>query len=1575
MAVVQSMAIEVKFCGQVIADPFNPSEFQASEFAPYVEMSGYDHLGSYEIYMTSVVDGGVTYYTLNLSNVSVHYDGGDAFQIALGLDEMLKISVSQKSKIKANGCAIYVYGANYSTQLTIEDGSPLILESSENHALFLSNDNSSSEIFLNGKLEVYNTCSAESQKAAIHFGGSAPSNVIHVVYTGRLKAKGKYCSITSAAPITFDKPAEIPANFEFDFFSEENLYAAVHPEMHMYMTTEWCFINDYDVPVKVAGVQVTFADSWDEYGVESPYITGGTVRYYDQSGTHTIYLEGAQIEIPEDEAIARHYAGIEFFEGDSKIIVGEAFFLENGHISRIKVPGGDGIRIKGNASSIIHHTEITSDDPTYWRYLMIQAKTGINIENLTGMDYSCDITNKLMLNINFSVENPGETAIKVWGNAETVFRYAVEEGTSMNINASGPAIVLGNDNGIGTDAYFEGQGELKIVSDGDGLSVYDATVHFGGLFKASIQSNDGAAINGNKSMSWIRKESAESTIYLKGAKGAITDVYKLVINEDCGEIVQMENKDDAAMEQDGSFWTYMQDGKPYTDWTEMRYVTKLFQIGDYVLDDHNEYYFDSLIPGVAWDSWSNELYLENAKIKATGENIGLKPLISNATIRLIGDNEIEAEAVALQNDNGMMHIWSQDGKGKLTIKSTADKGIYNLNGYSIKINDCTVDVTAEKAALWNEDGDVTLEDATVTLTGNGGGYFGAQIPSTIYAYNSFLTCTGSEIDGNVKPSFWGFNNPCMPPVELLTAGYAIDDFTNYPEVWVYKNATGAKTGETIQFGVSPDNMYYGININGIDVTGTTCGGISPVELKGGKISYDPVERELILDNVEMDAASIFIYPYSKCNKVKLIGENTVNGSYGAAFFQNEKEITIYSENRTGKLTVNGNFDPAIFNMLGELTFKDCIVEGTNEALYGIYGNYLNLTIDHADVSVNGKTGSVVYLGSLTFDPDTYVPETGLVAPENAVFNTLSGCVEVDNVIVVDEPVVFRWVKRYNIYVNLDQMNADNCADFKPTGLTSGKISFDPENNVMTLDNINLTEDLRIGIDDPITIMLVGKNKIKLSVGEVYISKGGIIKSEDGKGELQINSDQKCLSTYGDLTIENCRLIATADNYMSAILLYEGVLTVNDAYLRVEGTPGIAAKDLVLGEGMEITEPYGAMFNKLTGCIELNGEICTDEIIITKPATIATSVPVKVTSVGAAGFSYNKALDFTGLPVSAWISTGMRNGNIMLSRVFKVAAGTGIYLKGKKGEEVTCDVPIIEDDSYYVNMFVGVPAGKKIEEKEPNIVMPDYYQTYFFAKSNATGDPTFYPTTSEGKELGQNKMYMRMPVTVDPNDQAGEKQEETGTVTVSAVGAAGFSCDKALDFTDSEITAWIATGFSGGNILLSRVFTVPAYTGVYLKGKAGETVTAQIPVTTEKPYYRNLFRATGDAPMIIYPDTFDPETGIDMSTLYFAKSASTGAPTFFPTTDPMGKELGANKMYLTLPKALMPETAPARAFGVEFLEDGVLETTGISEFNAEENGEGIMANRSGIYDLQGRRVDASMLKQGVYIQNGRKVMKK
>ena len=554
------------------------------------------------------------------------------------------------------------------------------------------------------------------------------------------------------------------------------------------------------------------------------------------------------------------------------------------------------------------------------------------------------------------------------------------------------------------------------------------------------------------------------------------------------------------------------------------------------------------------------------------------------------------------------------------------------------------------------------------------------------------------------------------------------------------------------------------------------------------------------------------------------------------------------------------------------------------------------------------------------------------------------------------------------------MTEDDLDDFKTAAVSSGKVSYDPEKNVLTLDNASINEVLQVQVEDPITIMLVGKNKIKTNYNGFRVEKAATITSADGKGELNVLSESTAIESDDDLTIENCKVTATVTgSWGLGIHLYYGALTVNNATVRAEGMPSIhVANGLELGEGMEITEPEYALYNKITGDVEVNGLATDYEVTISKPAVMATTVPVKVSTVGAAGFSSNKSLDFTGLPVSAWISTGMRDGNIMLSRVNKVAAGTGVYLKGTKGKEVECNVPIIQDDSYYANMFVGVPAGKKIEEKEGTIMIPDYYKTYFFAKSTSTGEPTFYPTEPAGKELGANKMYMKMPASVKPDDMGGAIEEETVEVTVGTAGAAGFSCDKALDFTGSEISAWVATGFSDGNIMLSRVYAVPANTGLYLKGKAGQKITDKIHVTQEKPFYMNLFRPTGTSPITVSPYETELETGIQMSTLYFAMSKSTGAPTFYPTEAP-GKELGANKMYLCIPASLVP--APSRTIGLQFLDDDVIETTGISEFNADENGEAIMANRNGVYDLQGRRVDASMVKKGVYIQNGRKVFKK
>ena len=139
--------------------------------------------------------------------------------------------------------------------------------------------------------------------------------------------------------------------------------------------------------------------------------------------------------------------------------------------------------------------------------------------------------------------------------------------------------------------------------------------------------------------------------------------------------------------------------------------------------------------------------------------------------------------------------------------------------------------------------------------------------------------------------------------------------------------------------------------------------------------------------------------------------------------------------------------------------------------------------------------------------------------------------------------------------------------------------------------------------------------------------------------------------------------------------------------------------------------------------------------------------------------------------------------------------------------------------------------------------------------------------------------------------------ESVKATVSKVGAAGFSSPYALDFTslaDQGVTAWIAIGYVDNNVQLSRANKVPANTGIYLKHEGA--ITVDVPTTTEKSYYVNMFKATSEAVTIPQSTTVGSET---YNNYYFAQSISTGLPTFYPV-EAAGKALAANKMYMTMP---------------------------------------------------------------------------
>jgi uncharacterized repeat protein (TIGR02543 family) len=202
---------------------------------------------------------------------------------------------------------------------------------------------------------------------------------------------------------------------------------------------------------------------------------------------------------------------------------------------------------------------------------------------------------------------------------------------------------------------------------------------------------------------------------------------------------------------------------------------------------------------------------------------------------------------------------------------------------------------------------------------------------------------------------------------------------------------------------------------------------------------------------------------------------------------------------------------------------------------------------------------------------------------------------------------------------------------------------------------------------------------------------------------------------------------------------------------------------------------------------------------------------------------------------------------------------------------------------------------------------------------------------------------------------------TGNVTVVATfnstkefitlaqGVGTFSCSQDLNFTGSELKAYIAAGYNKSTnvTLLVRVYDVPAGTGLYLKGGAG--VTYKIPYSTSQAYYVNMLKANLTAGSI-------DKTDGDMSN--FLLSNVDGVYVFRAPSDKA--TLGAQKAYLQLPTSFVP--ASARAISLAFEDD---ETTNINDFEMFTN------SNDRLYNLKGQRIEKAG--RGIYIKNGKKVV--
>ena len=191
-------------------------------------------------------------------------------------------------------------------------------------------------------------------------------------------------------------------------------------------------------------------------------------------------------------------------------------------------------------------------------------------------------------------------------------------------------------------------------------------------------------------------------------------------------------------------------------------------------------------------------------------------------------------------------------------------------------------------------------------------------------------------------------------------------------------------------------------------------------------------------------------------------------------------------------------------------------------------------------------------------------------------------------------------------------------------------------------------------------------------------------------------------------------------------------------------------------------------------------------------------------------------------------------------------------------------------------------------------------------------------------------------------------------TLNENGIGTYCSEYDLDFSEVEgITAYIASGFDPieGFVVLTKVFKVPAGTGIIIKGTPDNY---RIPVKATNFFYRNMLVGTITETPIEETEWKD----VEYTNYILLKKDTDTEPTFYRAEK---GNMPANRAYLQIPSNLVPSANNARITTV--FDDEVTPVEDILTNTDNPNVD--------FYNLNGQKVQT--MKKGVYIKNGKKVI--
>ncbi|MBR2153224.1 MAG: hypothetical protein IJ901_01230 [Bacteroidaceae bacterium] len=443
------------------------------------------------------------------------------------------------------------------------------------------------------------------------------------------------------------------------------------------------------------------------------------------------------------------------------------------------------------------------------------------------------------------------------------------------------------------------------------------------------------------------------------------------------------------------------------------------------------------------------------------------------------------------------------------------------------------------------------------------GVIGTSDASLVVIEQAVLTAKAMRSDENLRRgAVVGFGSMGTDMEVLYPAGNKVTNITSseipdFPLGMAVVDDEGNVASEAVlgeSYGITVLAEKY-VVVSRLNADSITADGVS------GHISYDAENHVLTLDNVTIERGGLDIYhdSYAKWDTlhIVLIGENKMGVIIQKGLFNTVKI------SGSGTLTLSGS------TSIKMGTASLVIADGCKVVCYDIRGDLRSsqtMTVDHATVQIKENiynfTRLILNGAEFTNPADAYYDESVHYVISNGRILT-GGC-------TISEMT-------YGITVANVQIKESNASNVTGKYIT-GRVSYDPENQVLTLDNAEIEGSIRIKKRDDVHL---GTLTIRL-IGDNHIS-GNIIHNDYfddiricGDGTLTTSS----INVHGSLEFaEGCKVSVTNSiagsrigSYTSA---YYPVLTVDHATLKV-GTSIRYFSDLIL-DGVEFTDPVGAYF--------------------------------------------------------------------------------------------------------------------------------------------------------------------------------------------------------------------------------------------------------------------------------------------------------------------------------------------------------------------------------------------------------------